>query len=67
MYCDSEATSYYKDVLTVVHRNALLVRSTEHGMSTLGMVQEVSGQAPSRLDKEIQMNLWLLRPRDDHK
>jgi hypothetical protein len=72
MYCDSEATSYYKDILTVVYRNALLVRSTEqypgvHGMSTLGIVQEVSGQAPLRLDKEIQMILWLLCLQDDHK
>ena len=42
MRCDSEATSYYKDVLTVVHRKALPVRSTKqypgsHGMPALGM------------------------------
>jgi hypothetical protein len=29
MYCDSEATSYYKYVLTVAHGNAIPVRSTE--------------------------------------
>jgi hypothetical protein len=72
MCCDSEATSYHKDVLTVVHGNALPVRSTEqhpgvHGMPTLGMVQEISGQASPRLDEEIQMILRFLCPRDDHK
>ena len=67
MCCDSEATSYHKDVLTVVHGNALPVRSTKqhqriHGMPALRMVQEVSGQASLRLDEEIQMFLRLLRP-----
>jgi len=72
MCCDSEATSYHKDILTVVHGNTLPVRSTEqhqgvHSMLILRMVQEFSGQAPSRLDEEIQMILRLLRPRDHHE
>jgi hypothetical protein len=36
-------------------------------MPILRMVQEFSGQAPSRLDKEIQMILRLLRPRDHYE
>jgi hypothetical protein len=42
MCCDSEATSHYKDVLTVVHGNTLPVRSAKqhpgiYGVPALGM------------------------------
>jgi hypothetical protein len=70
--CDPEATSYYEDVLAVVHRNTLSVRSIEqypgvHVMPALGIVQEVSGQASPRLDEEIQVILRLLGLRDDYE
>ena len=56
--CDPEGTSCYENVLTVVYGDTIPLRSSKqypgvHDVSSLGTVQEFSGQASSMLDEEI--------------
>jgi hypothetical protein len=69
---DPEATRHYEDVLTVVHWDTLPVRSAEkyqrlQRAPILGVIQELPGQASARLNKEIQVIVLILCPRNHYE